>query len=259
MVFRKTLFGFAALALFLGLSSLAGSGQTPEVKEKTPMYSYVSDWVIPRAQWAEMDKANEADRDALNKAMSDGTLVGWGYDTNLVHTVDGPTHDEWWSATSLAGVLKVLDVFYKNGGATAPVLSTSTKHWDNIYVSRYYNWHPGSWKDAYTSESVYTLKPDAPHDAVDQLSKNLVVPLLEKLLADGTLLEYEIDTLAVHTEAPGTFYIVYIVKNAEDLDKVDSAIRADIHSNPLGGVAFTSMEKVGAHRDFLAHTVATYK
>ena len=107
------------------------------------MYSYVGNWNIPRAQWAEMEKANAADQNVLGKAVADGTIVGFGHDMNLVHQPDGETHDEWWSAMSMAGVLKVLDQFYKSGSSTSPVLASATKHWDNIYVSRYYNWHSG--------------------------------------------------------------------------------------------------------------------
>jgi hypothetical protein len=36
-------------------------------------------------------------------------------------------------------------------------------------------------------------------NAVETLSKNVAVPLLEKLLADPTIHEYEIDTQAIHT------------------------------------------------------------
>ena len=121
---------------------------------------------------------------------------------------------------SMAGLLTVLDQFYKSGTATAPVLGTTTKHWDSFYVSRYYNWHSGSWKDVYTHVGAYKLKPDAPENAVETLSKNMVVPLLEKLLGDGTIHEYKIDTQAIHTVAPGTFFIIYIAANAEGLDKV---------------------------------------
>src|SRR5215831_5836651 len=83
----------------------------------------------------------------------------------------------------------------------------------------------GSWKDVYAYESEYKLKADAPDDAVDELSKNLIVPLMEKMLAEGTIVEYEVDTQAVHTDAPGLFYILYLGANAEALDKVNAAIR----------------------------------
>ena len=36
------------------------------------MYSYVATWNIPRAQWADMEKANAADQKILEKGLSDG-------------------------------------------------------------------------------------------------------------------------------------------------------------------------------------------
>jgi hypothetical protein len=223
------------------------------------MYTYVGNWNIPRAQWSEMQKNTAADQSVLEKALANGTIVAYGNDVNLVHEADGGTHDDWWSAMSMAGLLNVLDQFYKSGNATSTVLSSATKHWDSIYVSRYYNWHAGSWKDVYTRGSSYKLKADAPADAVDMLSKNLFVPLMEKLLADGTLHEYEVDTQAIHTEAPGTFYLFFITANAEGLDKVNAALQDTMKANPLGGPAFDSMVDFTPHRDELTRTNATYK
>jgi hypothetical protein len=114
-------------------------------------------------------------------------------------------------------------------------------------------------KDGYTYEAYYRVKPDAPQDAVDTLSKRLIVPLLEKLVADGTLREYEVDTQAVHTEAPGLFVIVYLAANAEGLDKVNAALGEAIMSNPLDGVAFGSMVDMSAHHDGVDRSNATYK
>jgi hypothetical protein len=159
----------------------------------------------------------------------------------------------------MAGVLNVLDQFYKSGTTTSPVLVSATKHWDGLFVSRYYNWHSGSWKDSYTHGSSFRLMPNAPDDAVEKLSKHLFVPLLEKLFADGTIVEYEIDTEAIHTEAPGTFWIFYLTANAEGLDKVNAALRETLKANPLSGPAFDSMVDFTAHTDYLARTSATYK
>jgi len=229
------------------------------IKEKAPMYSYVGYWNIPRAQWSEMEKSIAGDQKILEQALANGTLVGFGNDRNVVHQADGYTHDDWWSSMSLAGLLNVLDQFQKSGSSVSPVLSTTTKHMDSIFVSRYYNWRAGSAKDAYTYVAYYRFKPDAPSDGLDTLSKNLFVPLLEKLLADGTILEYEIDTEAIHSEAPGAFWIVYISPTAEGLDKARAARLEALRSNPLGGPAFANMVDSGAHRDFLSHTNLTYK
>ena len=246
-------FGMAAL------SAAPAGAQASEVKEKPPMYSYISNWNIPRAQWAEMAKAGEADKAALDKALASGTIVGYGSDVNLIHRPDGETHDQWWCAMSLAGVVNVLEQFYQGGNSTTPVLASATKHWDDLFVSRYYNWHSGTVKDGYTHVGFYKLKADAPDDALEMLSKSLVVPLLEKQLAAGTIAEYEIDEQAIHTDAPGTFLIVYLATNAEGLDKVQAAVAEALKANPLGGSAFGSVTDMAGHRDELVRTTATYK
>lgn len=250
--------GVCTLAL-AALWAAPANAQMAEAKEKPRMYSYVGNWNIPRAQWAEMEKSDAADAKILDKAMASGTIVGYGDDVNLVHQPDGYTHDDWWSAMSMAGLLNVLDQFYKSGSTASPVMQSATKHEDDIFVSRYYNWHSGSWKGVYTHGSSYKLKADAPDDAVDILSKNLIVPLMEKMLADGAIHEYEVDTEAIHTEAPGTFWVIYIAANAEGLDKVNAALMEALKASPLSGPAFGSMVDFTPHRDFLSRTNATYK
>ena len=49
--------------------------------------------------------------------------------------------------------------------------------------------------------------------------------MLEKLLADGSIVEYEIDTEAIHSEAPGAFSIDVISPNAEGLDKLNATLK----------------------------------
>lgn len=139
---RKVCGIFVVLAMIA--SSIAPANAQQEPKEKPPMYSYVGFWTIPRAQWADMEKANAVDEKILEKALADGSIVGYGSDVNLVHQPDGSTHDNWWSAMSMAAILNVLDKFYKSGTTTTPVLASATRHSDGIFVSRYYNWRPGS-------------------------------------------------------------------------------------------------------------------
>jgi hypothetical protein len=251
--------GLALAVCFATFFATPAYAQAPEVKEKPPMYSYVSFWTIPRAQWGELEKSNMANQKILEKALAGGTLVGYGNDTNLIHQSDGPTHDSWWSSTSMAGLLNILDEFHKAGTSTSPVLVSSTKHSDGVFVSRFYNWRAGTYKDAYTHGSSYKLKADAGDDAVEMLSKSMLVPLLEKLLADGTILEYEVDVEAIHTEAPGTFWIFYLTPNAEGIDKSQAAVRAALKANPMMGPTFGSVTETSGHRDYLSRTNATYK
>jgi hypothetical protein len=250
----------ASVLATLGALTAPVSAQNAEVKEKPRMYTYESFWVIPRARWGDMDKQNAAsNQKILAPALADDTLLGYGDDETLVHTADWATHDGWFQARSIAALMKVLDAFYKSGGAASAVLSSSTKHWDALYVSRFYNWKAGSWKGAYGRAATYKLKPDAPADAVETLSKYLFVPLLEKLLADGSIVEYEIDEETIHTESPDMFFVYVLAPTAEGLDKFNDTVRQNAKTNPLAGPAFGSMVDFTPHRDQLLRANATYK
>jgi hypothetical protein len=252
---------FAGICVFALSTVLTAPlrAQTPEVKEKPPLYSYLALWQIPRTQWADVAKSNAADGTILEKALADGTIVGYGNDEVLVHHVDGFTHDNWWSATSLAGLIKVLDQFYASSTITSGVDAASTKHADSIAVSHYYNWHSGAYKRGYVHVSYYKLKADAPDNAVELISKQLVVPLLEKQLASGAILEYEIDTEAVHTEDPAGFQIVYVAASPEGLDAVNAGIQDALKTQPLAGPAFGGITEDSVHRDELLRGEGVFK
>jgi hypothetical protein len=250
--------GSCGLMVF-ALCGLPSHAQTTPAKEKPPIYTYVATWQIPRAHWSEVAKSNEADKPVLDKALADGTIIGYGSDSTLVHQADGPTHDNWWTSTSMAGLMKILEQFMSSGASTADATTSATKHDDEIWTSRYYNWKSGAYKNAYTELSVYKLKPGAAGDGLENLNKNLIAPLLEKLTSDGTLIGYEIDELAVHTDAPGTFSITYTVPKAEGLDKVNAAITDLLKASPLSGPAFDSMTDESSHRDMLIRGDGVFK
>jgi hypothetical protein len=248
-----------ALLAALALPAVAQGAGSAEVKEKPRLYTYVALWSLPRGQWADWAKEQANDEKTLQDAMAKGTLVGYGDDANLVHQPDAPTHDDWFQSMSMAGLMNVLDQFYKSGATTSGTQMAATKHWDEILVSRYYNWKPGAIKDGYSYGSSYKLKDTADDDTIDTLAKTAIVPLMEKMLSTGVIQQYEIDTEAVHTEAPGTFYIFWVANNADALDKVQASLRDALKANPLIGSAFDSAIDFKAHRDFLSRTNANYK
>jgi len=252
---------FAGLCgLLVLMACVVPSGaQMAEVKQKPAMYSYIGNWQIPRAHWTDMEKGATARNALMEKARADGTIIGYGDDINLVHTADGWTHDTWWSAMSMAGLVKVLDQLMTGETSASPNAASPTKHWDEVFVSHYYNWKPGAYKGAYVHVSEYKLKADAPDDAVDLLAQHMVVPMLEKLVADGTVTEYEIDTQAIHTSAPGTFAIVYVTPTPEGLDTVQAAVRDSVKAHPLSGDAFGSFVDDSGHRDELGKGNGVFK
>jgi len=88
---------------------------------------------------------------------------------------------------------------------------------------------------AYGRASTWKLKADAPAEAVEILSENLFVPLLERLLADGAIVEYEIDEETIHTESPDMFFVYILAPTADGLDKFNAAVRDGAKNNPLIG------------------------
>jgi hypothetical protein len=75
MRFRVAFFvPVCTLGLAVCLTGPARAQQTPEIKEKPPMYTYVSDFNLPRAKWGEMDRLTADDAKLLDRAVADGTI-----------------------------------------------------------------------------------------------------------------------------------------------------------------------------------------
>src|SRR5215475_7381273 len=73
--------------------------------EKPAVYTYVSEWAVPRAMWADFKKVDDADMNDLKKAMADGTIISYGSFSVLNHQEGAPTHGTWFSATSMANLM----------------------------------------------------------------------------------------------------------------------------------------------------------
>ena len=256
-IFRGAVIACGIMGI-LGAAAGPVGAQTTEVKEKPPMYTYYSQWDLPRAKWAEMQKMRGG-TPVFAHAFAGGTLIGYGDDETVVHTADGYTHDGWFSSMSMAGLLQTLADLMQGGSTTGAVFASATKHADEILSSRYYAWKSGSWKGAYTHTAVYKLKDSAPNDAVDVLARNFIVPLMDKLLAQGVIIEYEIDEQAIHTDAPSLFFLDFITPTAEGQDQVLKALGEAVKGEPLSLPAFDSMVDFSAHRDYLVRGDASYK
>ena len=247
------------LSAALSLVGTTAGAQTAEVKEKPPLYTYAAYWNIPRAHWADMAKENATTDKVLDRAMANGGLVAYGDSESLVHTPEGATHISWWCATSMAGLLNTLDEFYKGGTVVSPVLTSATKHWDSVYVSRFYSLRAGSVKGGYIHGAAYKLKAEASGDSVEVLSKGFIVPLFEKLMAGGSVHAYQIAEQAIHTADPGEFFVFFVTPKAEGLDKVNAALAEAIHTNSLAESAIASMIDMSQHRDELSHGDSVFK
>jgi hypothetical protein len=127
-----------------------------------------------------------------------------------------------------------------------------------VFVSRFYNWKAGG---AYRYTATYELKPEwpDPNAAIRTLS-TFDVPLFEKLLADGTIVEYEIDRELIRkTDAPAKFVYLVVTTSVEGLDKLTAVVRAAVSENPLLGPVFASMTVNQTPQIDILQVNATYK
>jgi hypothetical protein len=243
--------GLAILTMSVLWIAQAGA-QTDDVKAKPPMYSYIAVWNIPQDQWKARENQASAAKKILDQAIDKGTIVSYGYDGN-------PLHDTFWLAMSKAGLESVRDQFQKIGITVVPAKAGAPTPPVSILISRYYNWKTTRCENAYVHVGIYKIKPDAPADAADQLSKNFFAPVLEKMLADGAIFEWETDTYADPKNSPGTFLIAYLSAKGEDLEKTNKAVQERLQSHLPKAPALDSLIDVKAIRDVVVRSYAVYK
>ncbi len=246
----KRLVWLVALCLSAGSMVWAQS----DSESKPAMYTYVSTWAVPRAMWADYQKSERSDDEALAKAVSDGTLIGFGSYSVLNHQEGQATHGSWFSASSMANLMKVLEGLRSAPDATGPVLAAS-KHWDYILTSHDYNAHSGTCKNGYLRVGQWSYKKGM-SDPGGKIMKAAMVTVLDKLFSEGALSAYQIDQETVHSSDPNSFNVAIIASGADGIDKFDSAIDDLQKNNPEAGAALDSLLEPHGHRDFLAHVDA---
>lgn len=247
----SALSGLGLLAMATLWISLAGA-QNIEVKAKPPMYSFIAVWNIPQEQWKARENQASAAKKILDQAIDKGTIVSYGYDGN-------PLHDTFWLAMSKAGLDSVRDQFQKIGINAVPAKAGSRTPPVSILISRYYNWKTTRCPNAYVHVGIYKIRPDAPADAADQLSRNFFAPVLEKMLGNGAIFEWETDTYADPKDSPGTFLIAYLSEKADDLEKVNKAVQERLKSHLPKAPALDSLIDIKSSRDVVVRSYAVYE
>jgi len=237
----------ALLALATGEQLVAQTGD----QGKPPVYTYLAEWAVPRAQWADMVKLDEQDRPLLDKLVADGTLTGYGAYTNLIHQEGEPTHGTWFTATSEGNLMKALEAIYAQPGSTTAPVQDASKHWDYILVSRTYNQRSDKSEGGYLLGDQRDVKPGEMREYND-LIKSALVPVCEKLLADGVVTSYGMDTEDFHQQKLGLVTFFFTTSDASGLDKAGKAFDEAFEKNPALGAAFRSMTEREGHHDFLA-------
>ncbi len=217
----KRIVGLFAVALLVLLAPTA----FPQMDQAQPVYTYVSEFQVPRAQWAQYAAEVEKTVNPIyERLFADGTLVGWGNYENIVHTPDGMTHGAWWSSTSLAGITRVLDEIRKGG--PRPVQLTATKHEDILLRSVYAHASAISGGGTgYLRVNCTLTQPGKADDFVATIKKYLG-PTFEDQFKKGIATYYGMDEQYVQTGPGSLRCTVAEFPNAEAMNKWADAIAA---------------------------------
>jgi hypothetical protein len=226
---------------FLALASTVATAQ-----EELMVYTYASHWGIPRAQWPEAAAAFKESQAAMERLLANGTIVAWGNGAPIVHRDEGNTHGSWFSATSLTGIEKALEELANQ--PASPVLNDA-KHHDHLSRSIVHKGRTSATTTGYSWGSGNPVKPgkaDAWLEFFNKTSK----PVFDKLVADGTILQYEVFTDLVHTSDPNGRRVNYIAPNLAALEKAREALAAMRQSlAPSYFPAFADLVTFEEHRD----------
>jgi hypothetical protein len=194
----------------------------PQMEPTPTIYTFVSQFNIPRAQWAAYSEDTEKSFvPVAEKMLADGTIVSWSTFEQVVHTTDGYTHGAAWSSPTIAGLRKVLDEVRKNGPRPGQI--AATKHEDFLMQSSMYR--SGSGNAAYLRVVCQMAKADKPGDYAAAVKKHLV-PTFDDLLKKGAATYYGLDEQYINTMAPSMRCLVITYPNADGMDKWATTVGA---------------------------------
>ena len=243
----KRIAGLLVLALLVTLAPTALS----QMESQPVVYTYVSQFQIPRANWAQYAEDTEKSFvPVAQKLVADGSILSWSTFEQVVHTPDGYTHGAAWSSTSIAGLMKVLDELRKSPPRPGQV--ASTKHEDYLMQTVMYHAGTGGGAAAYLRVVCANAKPEKPGEYAAALKKYLV-PTFDEQLKNGAASYYGLDEQYINTMAPSMRCLVINYPNAEGIDKWAAAINTTFDKmSAAEREAFSGTTVTDSRRDLLA-------
>src|SRR6267143_1938893 len=195
----------------------------PQMEPTPVVYTYVSQFQVPRAHWAAYSEDTEKTVvPIVEKLTAEGTILSWSTFEQVIHTADGYTHGAAWSSTSVSGLMKGLDEIRKGGPPT------------------------------YLRVVCSSAKADKPGEYAATLKK-LLVPTFEEQVKKGVATYYSVDEQYVNTAPPSTRCVVINYPNAESMDKWAAAINTTMSKwSPAERAEFAGSTVADSRRDFMA-------
>ncbi len=240
---------FAPLSVLFLCCTAAVAQQAPPPAPLTFYYDYR---VNPGKEEDFMQLVKTVGAPVRDKLMAEGVILAWGVDVPLLRYPGGTTHMIWFAVenyTGLEKVLKGMDAQYAKLAAdeakaaaasprTKPAMTTMEKIRDVIDGTKTRDWltrdvvfaatsaPPAPGVLPYTRFSFVKVKPGKGGEyrrAWEKYSK----PVVDKLLADGTLLAYGLAVEDLKSEGEFTHYTWMATPDLVAMDKAIGAFVSD--------------------------------
>jgi len=223
-----------------------------QMEQAQPVYTYVSQFQVPRANWAQYSEDTEKIFIPIaEKLMADGSIIAWSTFESIVHTPEGFTHGAAWSSNSIAGLMRVLDEVRKVGGPR-PGQIAATKHEDLLLRSTLHQATSGHWTSGYLRVVCQVAKPEKADEYTAALKKYLM-PTFDEQFKKGVAASYALDQQYVINDTSSMRCLVITYPNAESMDKWASAINATLGKmSDADREAFFGTTVPNSRRDFMA-------
>jgi hypothetical protein len=199
----------------------------------------------------------------LDKLMADGVVLAYGIDVDMLH-VPGENNVSFWVSVpnyeALAKEEGAIQEFIKaNPGLMADLTSLAdmTTHHDLIVRAREEGHRSvPAGAQPIGDFDLQKVKPGHMQDFMT-LFKKYNQPVFDKLVADGVIYAYQVDTEAVHTMEPGMVWTIVSMPDLGTKDKVNAAFeeadkKLSDGERELVQKAYLDTVVPGAHRDSLA-------
>lgn len=222
-----------------------------QMEQPQTIYTYVSQFQVPRANWAQYSEDTEKTFvPVAEKVLADGAIVSWSTFESVVHTPEGMTHGAAWSSPSIAGLMRVLDEVRKNGPRPGQI--AATRHEDLLMQSTMHVGKSGSGTSGYLRVVCQMAKADRPDDYAAAIKKYLW-PAFEEQFKSGAASYVGVDQQYVNNVAPSLRCVVVVYPNAEGMDKWATAIGGTLGKlSPADREALFGSVVPDSRRDFLA-------
>lgn len=243
---RKCLFFCVLAVLFCSIRNMA---QQPQLQPLTFWYEYT---VNPGKETQFLDIVKSVGAPVRDKLMAEGVVKAWGVMTPLLRQSGGTTHSIWYVVEDYAGVEKVegalraqiaklteeaskTGVTKKGAPSTAAPMARLAEVADisktHDYLTRdiVFGLNPavaGEGLLPYTRFNFVKVKPGKAAEyrkAWEKYNK----PILDKLLADGTILVYGLSVEDIRTDGNFTHFTWFDTKDLASMDKVRAAFISD--------------------------------